>query len=727
MQCLLCGKKISRLRYWKLKSEFCSEEHAETHKRQTLDRLMQSQEEILSRASPPLSHLHDDSGPVAPAFEPRLSEPPAPQPTSFDDTRPRIDRSHQLPAASIDALREQAAESFEGLPPPRGDEAPGGDLNDPLQRLMEATASKPIADEPHVKEPAGPEAREAEPLGEETEAPVSELSSERDPVLHGLIGVGDPHLTPSDPVEVNQQNEGAFESREVSPQPVDLAPLESVEADLNDALRSRMERTTAEPVFPELEVRAPIESTGDHDAIVARLMGATAEERPALSDLLEGVDEEQADDAEFADPLEQDALKPTEVSSPPSAPGPELSLQELLDGLDAAPQSPEAPKPPQAPEDTVPANETDERVATLSDELMPLPPPAERIWDEARQGSRGSAELTETWEMHHEPAGAKAPSVALSVPNFEAGPARHVGSWGLISPISAAPDFIEVGEAAGGSWQPGGFSSSPLTPSGTVALPDSGIIAASSTNAAYALRVADWVSIQSRTVSFGFDDVCEVAPIGVGEGLFAPAAECQVPGFRLDPVSSDDRYQEFKLFGLLSRVSPQTAEGEPSVLPHAEDIIAASWECRAPQARIEEHAGENRYRGIVLAEMISWVNPNTIGQHGLPVFANWTGAAEQPRSNIEVPVVLLTGAIRSVRQFPRFGYLLKSATGGALMQGLQSGDASGILPVLALNEQANQPQPFSVMEMESQEMELEAIGPAAAVYAPADLDPREYA
>ncbi len=585
---------------------------------------------------------------------------------------------------------------------------------------MEATASQPIADEPHAKQPTDPEA---------SEAPLSDVSSERDSVLDRLMGAGDPHLTPSDPVEARHQDEGVFKREESqepeleAPRPVDLAPLESVE--FNDSPLSRME--DAASVFPDLEVTAPIELTGDHDAIVARLMGATAEERTALSDLLEGVDEEQVDEAALADALEQDALEPAEVSSQPSAPGPEFSLQELFDGLDAAPESPEASKPPEAPKDTVPANEMDAPVAAFSDDLMPLPPPAERSWDEARQGSGGSVELADTWETPHESIGRTVPSLALSLPSFEVGPARHAGSWGLISPLSAIPDFIEVGEAAGGSWQPGGFSNSPSTPSGAVAMPDSGIITVGSTSAAYALPVADWVSIRSGAATSGLGDVYEVASIEVGEDLLAPAAECRVPGFRLDPVSNEDRYQELKLVGLLSRVGPQAAEGEPAVPARAEDIVAISWECRAPRAMIEGHTGENHYRGIVLAEMVRWVDPSTLGQQGLPVFANWTGGAEQPRSNIEVPVMLLTGAIRSVRQFPQFGYLLKSAAGAALMQGLKSGDTSGILPVPVLNEQANQPQPFSVAEMESQETELEAIGPAAAVYAPADLDPREYA
>jgi MinD-like ATPase involved in chromosome partitioning or flagellar assembly len=40
MYCLLCHEKISRIRYWRTKSEFCCDEHAATHRRQTLERLV---------------------------------------------------------------------------------------------------------------------------------------------------------------------------------------------------------------------------------------------------------------------------------------------------------------------------------------------------------------------------------------------------------------------------------------------------------------------------------------------------------------------------------------------------------------------------------------------------------------------------------------------------------------------------------------------------------------
>ena len=764
MQCLFCGNKIARLRYWKLKSEFCSEEHAELHKRQTLDRLMQSQEDLLSHAAPPLLHVGDDSELVAPDFEPRLSEPVAPQPKPID-TRPRIDRSHQLPAAQRESLSEPAASGLapgagvsespeaprvpahEGAPDEssvwagreqsESGESSSAELEAPLQRLREATASKPIVED-SVAEASGELA--------------SEGSSDHDAVLRRLMGDRDEESALSDPSQASHEDEESFErfaERMVppgtedstkpgsgSPQPVDLAPLESVEVDVDASMRSRMEETTAQPVFPESEVTAPAETGGDHDAIVARLMDATGDERPALSDLLEGIDESSSNDAEFADaPAQAAPAEPAEASSPLSKAASNFSLQELLDGLDT-------PGPSKAREQVVPISESGKGTPVFSDELMPPTPPAARSWDEVAGGSEGSDHPLETWGGHEpatpnyeaapigadtlnildcrgtrrmatpdsagsfancgtqwmtgepsfrdmtemmagwierlpavEAVDATAPSLAVSIPSFDAKPARRQTGPGSVTLLmSRTPDFVEISEAADESWQLEEVSTEPLTPSGTIALPDSGIIAAASTSPVYALSVSDGVSSRSGVTAFLCEEVCEVAPITAGEDMTAPAAACRVP-----------------------------------------------------EARIDSLTGGGLYRGIVLAEMVSWVNPNTMGQLDLPVFANWTGGAEQPLLDIEVPVVLLTGAIRSVRQFPRFGYLLQSATGKALIEGLRSGDTSGILPVFPFNEEANQPQPFSVLALESQETELEVIGPAGAVYAPADLDPREYA
>ena len=66
MKCLLCHSKISRLRAWKTNSEFCSDEHADAYKRQTLERLFKEHERARGSVTsetetPPKPNEGDDS------------------------------------------------------------------------------------------------------------------------------------------------------------------------------------------------------------------------------------------------------------------------------------------------------------------------------------------------------------------------------------------------------------------------------------------------------------------------------------------------------------------------------------------------------------------------------------------------------------------------------------------------------------------------------------------
>ena len=66
MHCLLCHEKIPRLRAWTGKSEFCSDEHAELYKKQTMERLL-----VEEAASPGLA-------PALPLSQPQPVEPALP-------------------------------------------------------------------------------------------------------------------------------------------------------------------------------------------------------------------------------------------------------------------------------------------------------------------------------------------------------------------------------------------------------------------------------------------------------------------------------------------------------------------------------------------------------------------------------------------------------------------------------------------------------------------------
>ena len=147
------------------------------------------------------------------------------------------------------------------------------------------------------------------------------------------------------------------------------------------------------------------------------------------------------------------SVKPAEIISRPSAPGLNLSLRELLDGLDAS-------ELPEAREDRVGINELGEGTPAFSDRLMPATAPAERAWDDS--GDRSSAVERMEGLLAIGAGGATAPSLVLSVPSFDPRPAgRHTGPGGLTSLLNTTPNFIEVREAADGSWPPEDFSSSP--------------------------------------------------------------------------------------------------------------------------------------------------------------------------------------------------------------------------------------------------------------------------
>lgn len=94
MFCLLCHEKISRLRAWRTKSEFCSDEHAEIYKRQTLERLLTDHETTKPAEAPPLPVDH---GPASQS-ESRDGEERTPASEVLarfaeQDARPAVERS----------------------------------------------------------------------------------------------------------------------------------------------------------------------------------------------------------------------------------------------------------------------------------------------------------------------------------------------------------------------------------------------------------------------------------------------------------------------------------------------------------------------------------------------------------------------------------------------------------------------------------------------------------
>ena len=231
MQCLFCHKKLSRLRIWKRKSEFCCDEHADTYKKQTLERLLRDQEQLLQKVSaPPLpisDHATDDG------LDAILAR---------GDEAEGLDRSRLLPSpepagANLDAagngLSETTpAESLNDIVAPRQQ---GGTLDDVRQQTPEdvlETQRRP-ADVEHspVKPPDNvPDAGDSrgaakdEPLG-----PWERLASWSNadaPELPGEAASGSDITSEGDPEQVGADAElGQSETAETAQEPGDTLSM----------------------------------------------------------------------------------------------------------------------------------------------------------------------------------------------------------------------------------------------------------------------------------------------------------------------------------------------------------------------------------------------------------------------------------------------------------------------------------------------------------------------
>ena len=132
MQCLLCHKRISRFRVWKTKSEFCCDEHADTYKKQTLDRLLRDQDQLLHNVSAPPLPISDDptddgldtvlagSNEAEGLDRSHLLVAPEPADTNLDAVG--VELSDTQPAKSIDryghvmpGMQEKAASKLEAI------------------------------------------------------------------------------------------------------------------------------------------------------------------------------------------------------------------------------------------------------------------------------------------------------------------------------------------------------------------------------------------------------------------------------------------------------------------------------------------------------------------------------------------------------------------------------------------------------------------------------------
>ena len=223
MRCLVCHKKVPRLRSWRKKSEFCSDEHAETYRQQTLAQLLDEsgppsevdlplpaeegleEEQEASLASPsssaePSVEPYQPPDPAQPAeVGPVLADPPSRAHAREDEARVGDHREHKAAEEAPTAGEEHVSASHE-----REDELipPFSDLEateriagmDPFERLVSLSGeelaeppssaddlqppeSSDLPEEPAVIRPERKESDALEPL---------ELTSFRDESLSVL-------------------------------------------------------------------------------------------------------------------------------------------------------------------------------------------------------------------------------------------------------------------------------------------------------------------------------------------------------------------------------------------------------------------------------------------------------------------------------------------------------------------------------------------------------------
>jgi MinD-like ATPase involved in chromosome partitioning or flagellar assembly len=181
MHCLLCHEKIPRLRHWRTKSEFCCDEHAALHRRQTLERLVGSdsgaesspvdaQERIAA-----LAERSSASKQAAALFDPRPESCPA-EPTAGEGApaRPMQDAGME-DAASAEPTWQAEQDPFEAAAETEwsGHETESPELDEGIdeQELIEEHASVQH-DEPFPIEIGPLESRDSGPSGTDISEPV---------------------------------------------------------------------------------------------------------------------------------------------------------------------------------------------------------------------------------------------------------------------------------------------------------------------------------------------------------------------------------------------------------------------------------------------------------------------------------------------------------------------------------------------------------------------------
>ena len=181
MRCLVCDKKVPRLRSWRKKSEFCSDEHAETYRQQTLARLLderdlpsevdlplRAEEGFAEEQAPSLVSSSSAESSVEPYQQPDpaqpaevgpvLADPPSRAHAREDEARVGDAHEHEAEEERVSASHEREDELIPSFSDLEATERIAG--MDPFERLVSLSGEEVAEPPSSADDLQPPESRE---------------------------------------------------------------------------------------------------------------------------------------------------------------------------------------------------------------------------------------------------------------------------------------------------------------------------------------------------------------------------------------------------------------------------------------------------------------------------------------------------------------------------------------------------------------------------------------
>ena len=334
MRCLVCHKKVPRLRTWRKKSEFCSDEHAETYRQQTLARLLDErgppsevelpllaeegleEEQEASLAGPssspePSVEPYQPPGPAQPAeVGPVLADPPSRAHAREDEARVGDRREHEAAEEAPTAGEEREDELIPSFSDLEATERVAG--MDPFERLVSLSAEESAQPPSSADDLQPPESSD---LPEEPAVirPQRKESDALEPLK--LTSVGDESLSVLEQVEGGTEQLGDIRHLLEDPEkdPAEAPQPERIAKDADLPVRIDIDRQWSEdpgeqPIGEEALLSATPESAEEGEVRAPVSAGKREADLNALLDILN-------QSSGSAESVEPDSTEPDAVQS----------------------------------------------------------------------------------------------------------------------------------------------------------------------------------------------------------------------------------------------------------------------------------------------------------------------------------------------------------------------------------------------------------------------------